>query len=177
MSVNISQEELFEFHTAHFSKVNRDHFAKHFLGPVAHLEDHLGYYEDGSERTLTDAQICIFRHTEIQNLFRERQYMREAMGEMNPDNPSEIQIPKSSDAISSSSNKTNVKRPSNKERKALKAKQKGYFKPNNKPDLRKRTWDKVEPGYGSLNYDEAQGSVDSSQLRSLQRRRISYGES
>ncbi|CCU78165.1 hypothetical protein BGHDH14_bgh03592 [Blumeria hordei DH14] len=175
MSINISQ--LFEFHTAHFSEINVDHFAENFLGPVAlNPEDHLGYYEDGSERTLTDAQICIFRHTEIQNLYRERQYMRESNGEMNADNPPEIQITKSSDASCSSSNKTNVKRPSNKERKALKAKQKGYFKPNNKPDLRKRTWDKVEPGYGSLNYDEAQGGVDSNQPRSLQRRRISYGE-
>ncbi len=31
-------------------------------------DDGLGYYEDGVERTLTDAQISIFRHSEIQRI-------------------------------------------------------------------------------------------------------------
>ena len=31
-------------------------------------EDDLGYYPDGVKRTLTDAQIAIFRHTEYQEM-------------------------------------------------------------------------------------------------------------
>lgn len=34
-------------------------------------DDGLGYYEDGVERTLTDEQIEMFRHTEMEQLIRE----------------------------------------------------------------------------------------------------------
>ena len=32
----------------------------------------LGYYEDGVKRTLTDEQIVMFRHSEIQRLLKEK---------------------------------------------------------------------------------------------------------
>lgn len=35
-------------------------------------DDGLGYYADGVKRTLTDEQIAIFRHSEIQTLLREQ---------------------------------------------------------------------------------------------------------
>src|SRR4051812_29697176 len=41
-------------------------------------EDGLGYYPDGVKRTLTDEQIALFRHTEIQTIIRERLRKREA---------------------------------------------------------------------------------------------------
>lgn len=40
-------------------------------------EDDLGYYPDGAKRTLTDDQIRIFRHSEIQTLLRARRLARE----------------------------------------------------------------------------------------------------
>ncbi|KAK6398289.1 hypothetical protein LTR65_003369 [Meristemomyces frigidus] len=40
-------------------------------------EEELGYYEDGTKRTLTDEQIAMFRHSEIQELLRERRLERE----------------------------------------------------------------------------------------------------
>ncbi|KAK2810157.1 hypothetical protein FQN50_003127 [Emmonsiellopsis sp. PD_5] len=60
--------------------------ARHFLPnsniPVGHLmetvgnelidDDELGYYPDGVKRTLTDQQIEIFRHSEIQALQRKK---------------------------------------------------------------------------------------------------------
>ena len=62
-----------------------DHFAEQFLGPVEDEEyaeevedDGLGYYKDGVKRTLTDEQIAIFRHSEIQALLRERRHAEEA---------------------------------------------------------------------------------------------------
>ncbi|KAL4957860.1 hypothetical protein BDW69DRAFT_148189 [Aspergillus filifer] len=40
-------------------------------------EEDLGYYPDGTKRTLTDEQIRIFRHSEIHALLRERQLAKE----------------------------------------------------------------------------------------------------
>jgi len=41
-------------------------------------EEDLGTYPDGTPRTLTDDQIAMFRHSEIQTLLRERRRAREA---------------------------------------------------------------------------------------------------
>ncbi|OCT54099.1 hypothetical protein CLCR_00212 [Cladophialophora carrionii] len=40
-------------------------------------DDELGYYGDGTKRTLTDEQIKMFRHSEIQRLLNERRAARE----------------------------------------------------------------------------------------------------
>jgi len=82
---NITLEDFVAFHAAHFSSTSVNHFAEHFLGPVEEEEyteeaegDGLGYYEDGVKRTLTDEQIAIFRHSEIQALLRDRRHAEEA---------------------------------------------------------------------------------------------------
>lgn len=93
-----SKEELVAFHATHFSLTSTNHFAAQFLGPVENAytegdyseaayyqedyaeeeDDGLGYYPDGVKRTLTDEQIAIFRHSEIQALLRERKHAEEA---------------------------------------------------------------------------------------------------
>ncbi|MCJ1249053.1 hypothetical protein MMC30_006275 [Trapelia coarctata] len=40
-------------------------------------DDGLGYYDDGAKRTLTDEQIAMFRHSEIQSILRARRQTRE----------------------------------------------------------------------------------------------------
>lgn len=40
-------------------------------------DDGLGYYPDGTKRTLTDEQIAMFRHSEIQAILRKRRLIRE----------------------------------------------------------------------------------------------------
>ena len=40
-------------------------------------DDGLGYYEDGEKRTLTDEQIEMFRHSEIEQLIREGMLARD----------------------------------------------------------------------------------------------------
>ena len=40
-------------------------------------EGELGYYEDGTQRTLFDDQIAIFRHSEIHAIIRKRRQQRE----------------------------------------------------------------------------------------------------
>lgn len=41
-------------------------------------DDGLGYYSDGVKRTLTDDEIAIFRHSEIQRILLERRRRKEA---------------------------------------------------------------------------------------------------
>ncbi|KZM18540.1 uncharacterized protein EKO05_0002346 [Ascochyta rabiei] len=73
----------------------RDFHAKHFLHALAteHVlhgvqaepaeeyceeeEGGLGYYEDGTPCTLTDEQIAMFRHSEIQAIIRKRRQQRD----------------------------------------------------------------------------------------------------
>jgi hypothetical protein len=40
-------------------------------------DDGLGYYPDGTKRTLTDEQVAMFRHSEIQAILRQRRLRRE----------------------------------------------------------------------------------------------------
>lgn len=44
-------------------------------------DDSLGYYADGVKRTLTDEQIAIFRHTEVEMLLKDRRREREEQRE------------------------------------------------------------------------------------------------
>ena len=130
----------------------------------------------------------MFRHSEIQALLRDRRHAAEAGGD-------EAEAAKASpvsdveegevedDAVEHHSAPSRViaasrtNRPlSNKARKAEKAKQKGYFKQNVKPDLRKRTWDKVDIGLGTLAYDDDDGSTSKPTPSAPQRRRISYDD-
>lgn len=48
-------------------------------------DDNLGYYKDGTKRTLTHEQIQIFRHSEIHALLRERERLREEEAEEQSD--------------------------------------------------------------------------------------------
>lgn len=72
----VAQEDLASFDQAHFSEAHHAHLSSQFLPPPPPAEvvipddDGLGYYPDGRKRTLTDEQIAIFRHSEIQELLR-----------------------------------------------------------------------------------------------------------
>jgi len=69
------------FHDKHFASLNTEASNKHHDAHVNleenYGDDGLGYYPDGVKRTLTDDQIAMFRHSEIQTLLRERRRRRE----------------------------------------------------------------------------------------------------
>ena len=82
----VSKDDLLAFHVRTYGK--------HFAGTIPDLstasasfttydmdivpdDDELGYYQDGVKRTLTDAQIAMFRHSEIQAVLRERRHAQE----------------------------------------------------------------------------------------------------
>lgn len=195
------------------------HFAEQFLDPVEEEEyaeegeeDCLGYYEDGVERTLTDEQIAIFRHSEIQALLRDRRHAEEAKEDeyestlIEATEPTMDEMQDGSHAVEhvepvveegdledgeleedlsipqvttpqSQQNQSNKKNKRKKNKNAKKGERppqpKSFFKQNVKPDLRKRTWDKVDTGLDNLDYDEDNSAV-SRPNHAAQRRRISY---
>lgn len=155
----ISSDELLNFHQSHFSNEAVTDFGQGFtsLPPQEVSEDQLyeewveeeeeddglGYYEDGVKRTLTDEQIEIFRHSELRELERQREKQAQAKSGTPRDasiNETHAASPHGSSALTSSRGK--------KKKKKSKA-----VNQEPKPDLRKRTWDVVEAGLDSLDYD------------------------
>ncbi|PQE20152.1 cut8 proteasome-binding domain-containing protein [Rutstroemia sp. NJR-2017a BBW] len=194
----ITENDLLNFYTAHFSHDPSAHFAANFLGPVEHEDvdpveedDGLGYYSDGVKRTLTDEQIAIFRHSEIQALLRKRKRAEESN---NIDTDADHNTFKSEEVVTEADDedaadefsyaepigpvRPSSKKKSNKNnrkvRKAQEAREKGWFKQNVKPDLRKRTWDKVEQSVGTLAYDDEGGLGNQGSSSAPSRRKISY---
>ncbi|KAJ8112067.1 hypothetical protein OPT61_g5474 [Boeremia exigua] len=80
----VTVDDLRDFHAKHFAHAPAP---EHILYGVEtqdneaqfgdEKEDDLGYYEDGTQRTLTDEQIAMFRHSEIQAIIRGRRQQRD----------------------------------------------------------------------------------------------------
>lgn len=169
------------FHETHFSKFATDHFRAHFLQPehptaenqtfdaadeefYEEEDDGLGYYPDGVKRTLTDEQIAIFRHSELEALRRARESSNTKKEEDSAYDMSDGEV--SSSAPAATSKKT-------KKRKRGKNKNKKY-NGGEQIDLRKRTWDVVDKGLASLDYGEEE--TEQVAVNPIQRRRISYDD-
>ncbi|CAF3448865.1 unnamed protein product [Fusarium graminearum] len=156
-------DDLFAFHEAHFSQAALASFGSDFI--EAPSQDHsqddatvdawdgeddgLGYYPDGVKRTLTDEQIEIFRHSELEALRKEKEkaeQLKRKAGTMTGelvDSSDDIAAPAQTASVLPTSFHSNKKR----------KKKKGAKRPEPKPDLRKRTWDVVDKGLDSLEYD------------------------
>jgi len=158
----VSQDELVAFYQAHFSDAAVSQFRETFLRPADGSqaqngdeydedweEDDLGYYDDGVKRTLTDEQIEIFRHSELRELQRQ---LEKAAANTKGKPDEDIIIDRARDSEDASS--LHAALPSS-FRGNGKKKKKGNNrpKPEPKPDLRKRTWDVVDKGVDSLDYD------------------------
>lgn len=171
------------FHTSHFGSLARSHITTTFLQPEsatrakAHIEadedDGLGYYADGVKRTLTDEQVAMFRHSEIQALLRDRRHATEARSS-NPPRSTSTSAPDSTsyddyeegeqieeEAPQGKSRHRNRKKKNNRKREV-------------KPDLRKRTWDMVDEGVTTLSYEDAESKASTGRKDGPQRKRVSY---
>ena len=81
------QDDLLAFQASHFTAKDTNSHPGRLPtdedpdeAPVVVVNDHesgLGFYADGAERTLTDEQIAMFRHSEIQALLREKRQRQE----------------------------------------------------------------------------------------------------
>ncbi|KAL2201806.1 hypothetical protein CC79DRAFT_1374121 [Sarocladium strictum] len=151
----VTPEDFAAFHEAHFSGNATDHFAVTFMKPSSAVaapadfeeedpdDDGLGYYDDGVKRTLTDEQIEIFRHSELQQL-RKAEEKKAAKATSPTTDDGEVAQGQDTRSHGNSSSNNGPKR---KKRKMNKAPREP------KPDLRKRTWDVVEAGLDTLDYD------------------------
>jgi hypothetical protein len=136
----------------------------------------------------------MFRHSEIQALLRQRRRTEEAR-KITHDDLDLNQVPANAETedgeLEDVTTVTNAEWPDQVTQRPLETEEpakataagrkkkgqqqkKGNFKQRVKPDLRKRTWDKVERGLESLDY----GEEDSSAMRpaAQQRRQISYDD-
>ncbi|KAL2143512.1 hypothetical protein VTI28DRAFT_10368 [Corynascus sepedonium] len=189
----ISQAEMVAFHDAHFSKFATDHFQAHFLRPdhqpaetttynwpdgdeeyyeEEEEDDGLGYYPDGVKRTLTDEQIAIFRHSELEALRRARETSStKKTTNMNSEEDAAHEMSEEGEVSSATPSVTAKK---SKKRKRGKSKKKANNAGEEPIDLRKRTWDVVDKGLSTLDYgEENHGPAETS---TIQRRRISYDD-
>ena len=210
---------MLSFHELHFSTPATNHFGAHFLHPDSITTDYgtfagaaaeekedeyyedqefdgddddgLGYYDDGVKRTLTDEQIAIFRHSELEALRRARESAEtcKAVADrpLDADDVSEGEVVALSlipTAATTTSAPTKRKKKNNiNKRKRGRNNNIDNHNHNssggggvNEPiDLRKRTWDVVETGLATLNYED---DVDeqAGQGTAAQRRRISYDD-
>ncbi|KAK4968163.1 hypothetical protein LTR66_011841, partial [Elasticomyces elasticus] len=77
----VTEDDLRAFHATHFSGAPPPpaFFADpaYLASVTAEEDDNLGCYPDGVKRTITDEQIAIFRHSEIQTLLKERRREQE----------------------------------------------------------------------------------------------------
>jgi hypothetical protein len=185
----ISQAEMIAFHEAHFSKLATDQFQAQFLQPdhpppeeitydaaddeeyYEEEDDGLGYYPDGVKRTLTDEQIAIFRHSELEALRRARESSNSGKTTtMKPEEDAAHHM--SEDGEVSSAPSATAKH--SKKRKRGKSKKNKTNNGVEPIDLRKRTWDVVDKGLATLDYGEENNEpVEAS---AIQRRRISYDD-
>ncbi|KIX01766.1 uncharacterized protein Z518_09493 [Rhinocladiella mackenziei CBS 650.93] len=87
MIQHTEMDKLVRFHALHFpNQVTPDLVntpreataeADRKQNPPSDTDDGLGYYEDGVKRTLTDEQVKMFRHSEIQRLLSGRRAAKE----------------------------------------------------------------------------------------------------
>ncbi|KAI0126487.1 hypothetical protein BJ170DRAFT_684075 [Xylariales sp. AK1849] len=224
---DVSQAEIDAFHREHFSSAAIEVFASDFLQPETQLvhgedqyyeeyyeeyeeeDDSLGYYPDGVKRTLTDEQIAIFRHSELEALRRAEEKKPTKTSKASPavvksetvERPEIRETPELEDGeeegeLDSDTRRTEPSKSGSKKKKRKKSKKRksnltatqvqdaqelqrgdpGWFKKTIKPDLRKRTWDIVEAGMDSLDYDGLEATGDTGSGSAAQRRKISYDD-
>lgn len=141
-------DDVTAFWRSHFSSEAVASFGQTFMHPFAFLgqpgppdwaeDDGLGYYEDGVKRTLTDEQIEMFQQAELRELRKKQQ------------NP-ELATTREEFATDDKECSQRSNRSSTRGTKKKKGAKVHRYEP--KPDLRKRTWDVVDPGLDTLDYD------------------------
>ncbi|EJT74497.1 hypothetical protein GGTG_08337 [Gaeumannomyces tritici R3-111a-1] len=170
----ITQVDLVAFHRRHFSGHAMDHFSSHFMPPCQQAttqdeteEDGLGHYADGVKRTLTDEQIEMFQHSELEALRKKNTYFPagSCLQEGAPTTSGDA-------ADADTEGDIDLAVAPRKKKKRGKGRNR---KPEVKVDLRKRTWDVVDTSLHSLDYgDQEQPSVPAT--ATTKRRHISYDD-
>jgi len=197
---DISQAEMQTFFASHFSSSAIDHFHTRFLRPDPSVagadsnagtdeeeyieyddeyDDGLGYYEDGVKRTLTDEQIAIFRHSELEALRRQNESSKVAKpvsAEGRADAHEQRGLGSQEEQLSDGEISAAALPSAPKKKKKKNNKRRNNKRNEGEPiDLRKRTWDVVEQGLATLDYED-DASEKTTQISAAKRQRISYDD-
>ncbi|CAK7270782.1 hypothetical protein SEPCBS57363_004275 [Sporothrix epigloea] len=180
----VSREELFAFHEAHFSHLSAAKFSMTFMGLSGPnvQGDSDAEYHDQCEKSLLE---------------KEDNYDPEADLHLSDDHPdlplSDLRdrqaetgetTPADGDSGITAAGETNLVDDRDEQDQSRKKRRRKKINTGNssvrrllekKPDLRKRTWDVVDTGLGSLDYDGVEKSADLTQSAPA-RRRIQYGD-
>ncbi|KAK3330170.1 hypothetical protein B0H66DRAFT_48241 [Apodospora peruviana] len=191
----IGQADFHSFHEAHFSQLAADHFLVHFLRPDHRAtedsaldnpedeyyedeeDDGLGYYDDGVKRTLTDEQIAIFRHSELEALRRAQESpKRKRVTTVKSSSIDEQDVDEGqlSEEGELSSATPPMVPPKKKKKKNNRKRAQNKNDTGEQIDLRKRTWDVVDKGLPTLDYDEENHQI--AQGNTAQRQCVSYDD-
>ncbi|KAK0753915.1 hypothetical protein B0T18DRAFT_385887 [Schizothecium vesticola] len=145
-------------------------------------DDGLGYYPDGVKRTLTDEQIAIFRHSELEKLRRAKEAeearasrKRTAAEASSPAATADAPAAEEGEIPDNVSEEGEVEGPAPKKRKKNRRKKARTRVDGVVVDLRKRTWDVVDTGLETLDYEEDEGCGGVSGAL-LKRRRVAYDD-
>ncbi|KAK3394386.1 hypothetical protein B0H63DRAFT_517519 [Podospora didyma] len=147
-------------------------------------DDGLGYYEDGVKRTLTDEQIAIFRHSELEALRRARVSSAPSPSPLSAAAPVAAHAAEAKEGAEDGELSEGEISPGTAPpaatipKKQKKRKTRGRNKTGGEPpiDLRKRTWDIVDEGLATLDYGDEENDPHYGQGNASQRRRISYDD-
>lgn len=196
--LTVMQTDLLSFHEVHFGKAALEAFAHGFLDPdkAKHHDseaqhpvqeefyeeeyyyedeedDGLGYYPDGVKRTLTDEQIAMFRHSELQTLQRARDKNQNNSIPVSEVEEGELADDDAGEEVKTPVTKVTGKKKHKKKRGSGKGNSTKPWEPD--PERRKRTWDVVETGLDGLDYGETEISAPA-ESHVAQRRRITYDD-
>lgn len=143
-------------------------------------DDSLGYYPDGAKRTLTDEQIAMFRHSELQKLQRAREKAQDkSLRRGNSSSPVPMDLgdaeAEEGELPDDGPRPTPVAKPQKKTKRKKRGSGIGNKRWEPNPERRKRTWDVVETGLDGLDYGETEQSASPAE-DVAQRRRVTYDE-
>ncbi|KAM0242887.1 hypothetical protein ACHAP5_007140 [Fusarium lateritium] len=164
---NVSPDDLVAFHEAHFSQAALASFRSDFIDSPSQdhaqhdtvdysweeEDDGSGYYPDGVKRTLTDEQIEIFRHSELEALRKQKEKEEQLGAKAAASSGDAMDLSDDSHAPAQTESVSSILPTSFQSNKKRKKKGSKRARPEPKPDLRKRTWDVVDKGLDSLEYD------------------------
>lgn len=105
------------------------------------------------KRTLTDEQIEIFRHSELEALRKQKEREKQLVAKATASSGDATDLSGDSHAPAQTESVSSTLPTSFQSNKKRKKKGSKRARPEPKPDLRKRTWDVVDKGLDSLEYD------------------------
>ncbi|KAF2436497.1 hypothetical protein EJ08DRAFT_674392 [Tothia fuscella] len=100
----LTEDDLFHFYEKHFpgallpGQLCQGLYGEEYPYYEEEEDDGLGYYPDGNKRTLTDEQVAIFRHSEIERMVRDSETSPAAE---EPTKDEELDVDEQPDAVQS----------------------------------------------------------------------------